>query len=291
MAKSTTFKGQSKPMGKSGHFHEPRRHSLQAQGFKTGHPADAVPAPKMSAKPIDYAQKVKSTIISMLKENTGTQMMDSGGASGRAWQINQTRKLDKEPEYSIESYGDNDLTITKSTYHFLAEHLDEDKETDKFNKEYEQKFKDSDEAHLSDMEEWSKYVQEKYGAKGLYGEGEPFVNNTYNGEDALDQTLQYLYYEIDGQGYVALQIHGGADVRGGYTKPHIFKVDADSGFLQNADVTIRFKDGSYADSDDAGYHWQGDDGMEWTIKPVPHEGSETKPKFVLVNGEKKEVSY
>jgi hypothetical protein len=36
MKKSTTFKGQPKPFGKSGHFHEPRRHSLQARGIKTG---------------------------------------------------------------------------------------------------------------------------------------------------------------------------------------------------------------------------------------------------------------
>ncbi len=43
--KSTTFKGQAKPFGKSGHFNEPRRHALQAKGFKTGHPADAIPAP------------------------------------------------------------------------------------------------------------------------------------------------------------------------------------------------------------------------------------------------------
>ena len=34
--KSVTFKGKVKPFGKSGHFHEPRRHSLQARGFKTG---------------------------------------------------------------------------------------------------------------------------------------------------------------------------------------------------------------------------------------------------------------
>jgi hypothetical protein len=34
--KSTTFKGQPKPYGKSGHFDEPRRHSLQAKGIKTG---------------------------------------------------------------------------------------------------------------------------------------------------------------------------------------------------------------------------------------------------------------
>ena len=45
MAKGTTFKGAPKPFGGSGHFNEPRRHSLQAKGFKTGHLADSVPMP------------------------------------------------------------------------------------------------------------------------------------------------------------------------------------------------------------------------------------------------------
>jgi hypothetical protein len=36
MKKSTTYKGQVKPYGKSGHFHESRRHSLQAKGIRTG---------------------------------------------------------------------------------------------------------------------------------------------------------------------------------------------------------------------------------------------------------------
>ena len=37
MAKSTTYKGAVKPFGKSGHFDESKRHSLQAKGIKTGH--------------------------------------------------------------------------------------------------------------------------------------------------------------------------------------------------------------------------------------------------------------
>jgi hypothetical protein len=41
--KSTTFKGQPKPFGKSGHFNEPRRHSLQAKGIKTGNLSKPVP--------------------------------------------------------------------------------------------------------------------------------------------------------------------------------------------------------------------------------------------------------
>ena len=41
--KSTTFKGQAKPYGKSGHFNESRRHSLQAKGVRTGNLSKPVP--------------------------------------------------------------------------------------------------------------------------------------------------------------------------------------------------------------------------------------------------------
>ena len=50
MAKSTTFKGAPKPYGASGHFNEPRRHSLQAKGIRTGHLADTIPAPAPTPK-------------------------------------------------------------------------------------------------------------------------------------------------------------------------------------------------------------------------------------------------
>jgi len=48
MAKSTTFKGAAKPFGKSGHFDESMRHSLQAKGIKTGNLAQPMllPVPK-----------------------------------------------------------------------------------------------------------------------------------------------------------------------------------------------------------------------------------------------------
>lgn len=57
---------------------------------------------------------------------------------------------------------------------------------------------------------------------GIYGEGEPLTVNTYNGENLVDQILQYTLFSNDSGEYVALQIHGGCDVRGGYTKPRVF---------------------------------------------------------------------
>ena len=72
--------------------------------------------------------------------------------------------------------------------------------------------------------------QERGEIGGIYGEDNPLSVNTYNGEDMLSQTIQYTYF-CWGQGrgsrgaYVILQIHGGADVRGGYSTPHVFACD------------------------------------------------------------------
>jgi hypothetical protein len=51
------------------------------------------------------------------------------------------------------------------------------------------------------------------------------IYNTYNWESDLSQTIQYNYLELQGDCYVLLQIHNGADVRGGYTKTKLFKCE------------------------------------------------------------------
>ena len=63
---------------------------------------------------------------------------------------------------------------------------------------------------------------------GIYGDGEPVTVNTYNEENLLDQTLQFVYFIIDRQDYVVLQVHGGCDVRGGYTDPQVFECNGNS---------------------------------------------------------------
>jgi len=47
--------------------------------------------------------------------------------------------------------------------------------------------------------------------------------NSYNGEDALDHTVQYTAFEIDGDVYLLLQLHLGGDARVNYTAPHVFR--------------------------------------------------------------------
>ena len=51
--------------------------------------------------------------------------------------------------------------------------------------------------------------------------------NTYNGDSDLSQVLQGSWLEMDGEPYLLLQIHGGCDVRGGYTDAKLFKPSDD----------------------------------------------------------------
>lgn len=69
-----------------------------------------------------------------------------------------------------------------------------------------------------------------------------FTHNTYNNEDALSQTLQYTLVEFGFAVHCFLFVHGGADVRGGYTKPRAFEVSGNGNgwesFLDNAKMTL-----------------------------------------------------
>jgi hypothetical protein len=187
----------------------------------------------------------------MLRENTGTHFLDSGGTPkhdkhgncvgsdhgyGRHWERNQHRDFENEPATILSfKYG---IEVTHSVYHWLLERLEYD---DEMQDRFLEFVEDRDDTYwLQDMEEFPEWLRERgHEVTGLYGDGDPFTVNTYNGEDLLSQTLQYLYFELDGDPYVLLQIHGGCDVRGGYTSPKAFRVLDDGAYLLcNADARI-----------------------------------------------------
>ncbi len=99
---------------------------------------------------------------------------------------------------------------------------------------------------------------------GIYNDGEPFTHNTYNGEDLLSQTLQFIYWTDEDGAHVLLQIHGGADVRGGYTDARVFDVGGPMGddgteIFDNARASV------YVD--------------ESTVRPAPGAGTPCLPGF------------
>ena len=203
------------------------------------------------------ATPTERKIAEMLVENTGAALMDSGGAYGRAWQHTRAKygldgglpnsawdgfpkrtvepgqdeielvalAMRDEPLGGFDRYGSYSL----DTFHFLVEALDYDPELDaKFQRwtrvtNFGKDRWDKDWG-LTLMERFAEQLQ----ASGIYGDGSFVTENSYNGECALDRTIQFTLMTINEDGflptgsYVLLQIHGGADVRGGYTDPVLF---------------------------------------------------------------------
>ena len=167
--------------------------------------------------------EVQKLIYSMLVENTGKHFLDSGFADGRMWQRNQNKTIDdfyNEPE-EIYYFDENceDLERTVSVFHFLTNDHQIDEICEDFNKLNTNP--NNWDANKFDIygvskEAWS-YLNELAEVEILH------TFNTYNYDSDLSQVLQGSHLEIDGEFYTLIQIHGGADVRGGYTDAKLLK--------------------------------------------------------------------
>jgi hypothetical protein len=168
--------------------------------------------------------RVKDIVYSMLTENTGVHFLDSGGTDGRMWQRNAKKSIDDFEKEDEESYSFDRKTggiyRTVSVYHYLCG-LDLDSICEEFNKLNTNPNNwdaDDDKIYGVSSEAWN-YLTKNYSVEVKY------VTNTYNYDSDLSQILQYSSIEIDGDSYFIVQIHNGADVRGGYTDAKLFKSD------------------------------------------------------------------
>jgi len=202
---------------------------------------------------------MNNIIAKMLTENTGTNFLDSGGANGRAWQRNQGRKFAEEPAATLDfKYG---IDVTLNVYHWLADRLELSKSMDQKFRRFCAKPEHKDESYFALVGLWLEYLGKgEHKPAGLYGEGDPMTVNTYNGEDLLSQVLQYTLFRLDFTTYVVLSIHGGADVRGGYTRPRVFEVSGEeTSIFDNARASIYCT----GDRDACGAYWDTDNGCNW----------------------------
>ena len=160
--------------------------------------------------------QLEECIYQMLTTSTGAHMLDSGGSTargeyGRHWQRNQERTLEdfqNEPVATLNHWGELEISV----FHHLNKSLTRSPEMDLLYLEFT---KDSEGSHLANIADFIEYL----GAEAGYDV------NTYNHESALSQVLQYQTFSTGARQYVALQIHQGADVRGGYTRPVIFELE------------------------------------------------------------------
>lgn len=164
---------------------------------------------------------MKTTIYNILTENTGTHFLDSGGDNGRKWQQNRKRTIEdfqNEPRVVAEIYDNEVECVTVSTFHYLNEILERDQFSDAVNAWIEKK-----DVHWCTDEIFDKFHLHHFKNFGTVDNfSESF--NTYNSENNLDHVLQYRTFTKGDEVYVLLQIHLGADVRGGYSKVRCFKL-------------------------------------------------------------------
>jgi len=178
----------------------------------------------------------------MLGTSTGASILDSGGANGRHWQINAGKSVTdwlNEPRVTVDPrWGD----VTLSVFHHVTEKATYCKELDVQFTAYSATQENT--YHLQDIESWL----------ALMGGETEYSFNSYNGESNLSQIIQYTVFTLGGvSGYVALQIHQGADARGGYTAPRIFTLDDEHALIaENITLTCSEDSGHYLDCSGGG---------------------------------------
>lgn len=163
-------------------------------------------------------------VYSMLTENTGSHFLDSGGAYGRHHQRNAKKTIEDFNREEAESYEfdykNGEIVRTVSVFHFLSHSTELDELCNEFNKRNTapKNWEADADVYGVSTEAWD-YLQEATG----YDVKIDRTWNTYNGESDLSQVLQGSNLEIDGELYFLIQVHGGCDVRGGYTDAKLFK--------------------------------------------------------------------
>lgn len=204
---------------------------------------EAFSEPPKTAEPEE--RTTDGVLKSMLTENTGRHLLDSGGAYGRNFERNQSIDFDAQPEATADwRWGCIDVRI--DLYHALGEVLEYHAAGDAL---FERWATTGDRAREPWLPLAEAFATDIGGVGPDSAVDAPAVVNTYNHEQSLSQDIQYVMFDLNddtpvsdlldldlsdeeqgepvvlGVGtYVLLQIHGGCDARGGYTQPRLFEV-------------------------------------------------------------------
>ncbi len=192
-------------------------------------------------------------LVEMATENTGVHMLDSGGSMGRGWQ--QMRGMLSggydpfEQDLDVEIDADRGISATINVMAFLYQQL----EMTSGSEELQAKFDKI--ANDNEREAW-------YDIKRLFFEGLPheelYSENTYNRDCILSKTLQYVVFRWEGDSYILLEMHNGADVRGGYSAPKMFSMAEEDNWHYAESNLGASCNCLQMYSDQYGYHWQTD---------------------------------
>ena len=216
----------------------------------------------------------ENKIISLLKEPIAKHFLDSGGAYGYRFEKNAKRNFKKENEVTFDIWkGSEELTsknieYSVSTFHYLSSVLELDEFCNRINKRIK-----THNAKMMNRYDYDKTVHwtdelKDFLEVSMYGDFITDVTesyNTYNFECSLDQTLQFFQFTYDGDRYIGLQVHGGCDVRGGYTTVQVFKLISWVDYFTGSPNVYGSVDGVSVDNIYDGYSLTDEDGQHVPI--------------------------
>lgn len=206
--------------------------------------------------PRGYSE-IEREVFKMLMENTGVNPFDSGFLFGRHWERNREVKDFKKLPSVYVDVDDNYINFEIDVFHFLVRILeinDISKTLDRRLKEY---IDSHDESYFKCMDDFMDILKSE-------GWNKVIVFNTYDFDySILSQGLQGIIFSDKDEKsfYVMLQVHNGADIRGGYTFPRVFKlVSVDYFFIWQSEINA-YCDCDVLYSDDGGYSWESNSGV------------------------------
>lgn len=199
----------------------------------------------------DPSTDATEVIKSQLVEDTGAHLLDSGGAYGRHHEENRDNPPWEQPRFDV-----SESFVTENVFHYMDRVLERDRDCvaleaalyafghsdDQKRKPWLRTAEDFAESVLAG--ELHRAALRALGVSDEVAEAvlkvqsdlqrdtpgrspdtrKPMTYNTYNGEwGSLSQVLQGVNFGGPYAEYVALQVHGGADVRGGYTAPRVYR--------------------------------------------------------------------
>lgn len=161
--------------------------------------------------------RTAEVLASMMTENTGISFMDSGGDKNRHWQRNAGLTASEFLGQKSATWERN-WSVTLNVFTFCLDRLNYSKRAEVLTRLMNVWEAEDPENHNPyGLSEQLDYLE----SLGADIEGDHW--NTYNWDTLLSQNLQGVDFTLGGRSYVMLQVHGGADARGGYTRPVIFE--------------------------------------------------------------------
>lgn len=194
-------------------------------------------------------QLTDKIIADMLTESTGTHFMDSGDAYGRHWEENQRNGI-KTGSQPVFFYIDDDnkscsISPIIPIFDFLSstvEYTEECQMLESLLPHLNYDILHYIEDVIANPSNYDSTLQ-VFERNSLF---DSKVTNSYNYDNTLSQVMLYVWFEYDCDDYIAISIHNGCDVRGGYTDIHIFKVNwAEEMHMAQFEANIQCKCGMH----------------------------------------------